>query len=64
MDAALVERLGIRLFDEAKLNVWLDRWVLVPGEYWQQKMAKALIRHDAVRSVSALKHPRDGSGRR
>jgi TIR domain len=40
VDAALVERLGIRLSDEAKLNVWLDRWVLVPGEYWQQKMAK------------------------
>jgi hypothetical protein len=42
VDAALVERVGIRLVDEAKLNVWLDRWVLVPGEHWQQEMAKGL----------------------
>lgn len=42
VDATLVEIIGIRLSDEAKLNVWLDRWVLVPGEHWQQKMAKGL----------------------
>jgi hypothetical protein len=42
VDAALVERMGVRLVDEAKLSVWLDRWVLVPGESWQQHMAKGL----------------------
>jgi hypothetical protein len=42
VDAVLVERIGIRLEDEAKLNVWLDRWVLIPGERWQQHMAKGL----------------------
>ncbi len=34
--------MGIRLADEAKLSIWLDRWVLVPGERWQQHMAKGL----------------------
>jgi hypothetical protein len=42
VDGALVEQIGIRLADEAKLNVWLDRWVLVPGEHWQQHMARGL----------------------
>jgi hypothetical protein len=37
-----VEALGIRLTDEAQMNVWLDRWVLVPGSHWQQDMAKGL----------------------
>ncbi len=42
LDAALVERLGVRLEDEARLSVWLDKWVLVPGEHWQQEMAKGV----------------------
>ncbi len=41
-DAEAVELLGARLEDEANLRVWLDRWILVPGEHWQQKMAKGL----------------------
>ena len=41
-DADIVERLGVRLTDEAQLRVWLDRWVLVPGEHWQQEMARGL----------------------
>jgi hypothetical protein len=44
VDSAIVERLGARLEDEANLAVWLDQWVLVPGEHWQQKMAKGLDR--------------------
>lgn len=32
----------MRLTDEAKLRVWLDKWVLVPGELWQQEMARGL----------------------
>ena len=42
VDGALVEKIGDRLEDKAKLKVWLDRWVLVPGEHWQQRMAKGL----------------------
>jgi hypothetical protein len=41
-DAEVVEKLGIRLNDEAELKVWLDKWVLVPGEHWQQEMARGL----------------------
>ncbi len=41
-DAEVVELLGIQLEDEAQLRVWLDKWILVPGEHWQQEMAKGL----------------------
>jgi len=41
-DAPIVERLAERLVDEAGVTVWLDKWVLVPGERWQQAMAKGL----------------------
>jgi hypothetical protein len=40
-DAEIVERLGVKLTD-AQLRVWLDKWILVPGEHWQQEMAKGL----------------------
>lgn len=48
-DGELVEALGIRLTDEAQMNVWLDRWILVPGNHWQQDMAKGL---DQARSCA------------
>jgi hypothetical protein len=38
----VVEELGARLEDHAHIRVWLDRWILVPGEHWQQEMAKGL----------------------
>jgi hypothetical protein len=41
-DAVLVERLCEKLTDEAQLHVWLDKWILVPGEHWQQEMARGL----------------------
>lgn len=41
-DADIVERLGVKLTDQAQLRVWLDKWVLVPGEHWQQEMARGL----------------------
>jgi len=41
-DAVAVELLGAKLEDEAQLRVWLDRWILVPGENWQQEMAKGI----------------------
>jgi hypothetical protein len=42
VDAEIVERLGKRLEDEGSCRVWLDRWILVPGEHWQQAIAKAI----------------------
>ena len=43
VDADVVEQLGARLEDEGGLRVWLDKWVLVPGEQWEQGLAKALV---------------------
>ena len=42
IDSVLVEHLAKLLEDRFGLQVWLDKWVLVPGEHWQQKMARAL----------------------
>jgi hypothetical protein len=42
VDAELVEVIGAYLEDTAALKVWLDKWILVPGEHWQQEMAKGL----------------------
>jgi hypothetical protein len=44
LDAEFTEELAKRLEDEAKLRVWLDRWVLVPGERWQRPMANGIHR--------------------
>ena len=37
-----VEILARALEDKEHLIVWLDRWVLIPGEHWQQQMARGL----------------------
>ena len=37
-DAIWVDGLGKRLVEEHRLKVWLDRWVLVPGNSWQQEI--------------------------
>ncbi len=41
-DKPAVEALAIRLTDEAKLQVWLDKWNLIPGEPWQDEIERAL----------------------
>jgi hypothetical protein len=41
-DAAIVEKLAALLEDQHDIRVWLDKWVLIPGEHWQQGMAKGL----------------------
>lgn len=41
-DAKWVEELAIRLEDEAHMHVWLDKWILVPGEQWQRNLARGL----------------------
>lgn len=42
MDADWVEHLARRLEDEHGLRVWLDKWVLVAGQPWQQAMARGI----------------------
>ncbi|MBO3705634.1 MAG: TIR domain-containing protein [Candidatus Accumulibacter sp.] len=37
-----VTRIAERLRDEANLQVWFDRWELVPGDPWQEKLEEAL----------------------
>ncbi len=41
-ESDVVESIAVKLEDQAHLKVWLDRWVLVPGQHWQQQMAKGL----------------------
>lgn len=41
-DNAAVERLSVRLEDEAQLKPFLDKWHLVPGDPWQEDLEKAL----------------------
>ena len=41
-EAEAVEIIGSRLEDEEGLSVWFDRWILIPGEHWQQEMARGL----------------------
>ncbi len=41
-DSAWVEQIAGRLEDECGFRVWLDKWIIVPGQRWQQEMAKGL----------------------
>lgn len=41
-DKPAVERLAVRLEDEAGLKPFLDKWHLVPGEPWQEALEVAL----------------------
>ncbi|VVB85168.1 TIR domain protein [uncultured archaeon] len=41
-DAIVVEALAKQLEDEFKFRVWLDKWVLIPGESWEQEIARGL----------------------
>jgi len=42
IDAEWVETIACRLEDECAFQIWLDKWVLVPGKSWQQAMARGL----------------------
>ena len=42
LDASFVEELAKRLEDEFGFRVWLDKWILIPGESWQQAIAQGL----------------------
>lgn len=41
-DVDAVEELGRTLVTQFAFKVWFDRWVCVPGESWQQAIAKGL----------------------
>src|SRR6266487_672940 len=41
-DVEWVERLAGRLQDEERFHIWLDKWVLVAGQSWQQAKARGL----------------------
>lgn len=41
-DAEWVENLACRLEDERGFRVWLDKWILIPGQPWQQEMSRGL----------------------
>ena len=41
-DAESVEYVAGRLEDDGKFKVWLDKWILIPGESWQRDIAKGL----------------------
>ena len=58
-DAAAVEFIGAKLEDEAQLRVWLDRWILIPGERWQQEMATGL-RQSKTCAVCIGRHTPEG----
>jgi len=52
-----VEGLAARLEDEGDLRVWLDRWVLVPGQTWQREMADGLYKARACAVCIGAKTP-------
>lgn len=41
-DAAWVENIARTLEDEQNFRVWLDKWILIPGQSFQQAMASGL----------------------
>jgi hypothetical protein len=41
-DKPMVERLAVKLANEAGVRPFLDKWHLVPGEPWQEALEKAL----------------------
>jgi hypothetical protein len=41
-DADWVEKLAERLEDEHGLTIWLDKWIIVPGQPFQQAMARGI----------------------
>lgn len=47
VDAVWVENLAKRLTDEEGFGVWLDKWILIPGQPWQQAMAHGLENADS-----------------
>lgn len=47
-DRIVVERLAQKLEDEKGLNIWLDKWNLIPGMPWQEEIEIALNKSKAI----------------
>ena len=58
-DKPAVKWLAIKLEDEAKINVFLDIWNLIPGDPWQEDLENAL---DTSRTVAVFLGPAGISG--
>jgi hypothetical protein len=56
-DREWVEELARRLEDEQGFRVWLDRWILIPGQSFQQAMAKGLEEADTCAVALGEKTP-------
>jgi hypothetical protein len=57
-DAQWVEGLARRLTTEHGFRVWLDRWILIPGQSWQQGMAKGLTETNTCAVCLSASTPR------
>ena len=42
MDAEVVEFIAHKLEDDHNLKIWLDKWILIPGEPFRQALSKGL----------------------
>jgi hypothetical protein len=58
-DADWVEALAKKLQDQLSFEVWLDRWLLIPGQSWQREIARAL-NETATCAVCVSNHTPDG----
>src|SRR5688572_925482 len=47
-DKDVVERIARRLRDEHGLNVWLDKWNLIPGTPWQEELERGLNESETI----------------
>jgi tetratricopeptide (TPR) repeat protein len=47
-DKDVVERIARWLRDEHSLNVWLDKWNLIPGRPWQEALEKGLTECETI----------------
>lgn len=58
-DAGCVDELGRTLAEKYGFKVWFDRWILIPGESWQQAIAKGL-NETATCAVCVGRHTAQG----
>ncbi len=47
-DKIVVEKLAQKLEDEKGINIWLDKWNLIPGTPWQEEIEMALEKSKAI----------------
>ncbi len=57
LDSECVEVLAKKLVDEAGIDVWLDKWKLIPGEHWQQAIVRGLDQAKSCAVIIGSKTP-------